>query len=45
MMNKIWAFIFIVSFLFAYYNGSLSDLNNAMLQSCNSAVEFVLGLA
>lgn len=45
MMNKIWAFIFIVSFLFAYCNGSLSDLNNAMLQSCNSAVEFVLGLA
>ena len=45
MMNKIWAFIFIVSFFFAFYSGNLPVLNDAMLQSCSSAVDFILGLA
>jgi len=44
-MNKIWGFIFISAFVFSLCTGKLQTLNDAMINSSGSAVEFVLSLA
>ena len=45
MMNLIWASIFIASFIYACFAGTLSDLNDALTQGSTEAVEFIIGLA
>ncbi|MBQ9960681.1 MAG: spore maturation protein [Firmicutes bacterium] len=45
MMNKIWGFIFISAFVFSLCTGNLQTLNDAMINSSGSAVQFILGLA
>lgn len=44
MMNKIWAVIFIISFIYSCFTGNLPTLNDALIESSSSAVEFLLGI-
>ncbi|MBR6407673.1 MAG: spore maturation protein A [Clostridia bacterium] len=44
MMNYIWAFIIIVSLIFAVFTGNIPAVSSAMISGAQSAVEIVLGL-
>lgn len=45
MMNLIWALIFVASFIYACFAGTLGDLNDALTQGSSEAVQFIIGLA
>lgn len=39
MLNKIWSFFIIISFIYAIFNGKVEQLNNSIFESTASAVE------
>lgn len=42
MLNKIWPFFIIISFIYAIYSGNTSNINNAIFESTNQTVELCL---
>ncbi len=44
MINYIWASMLILSFVFSIANGTLNDVNNALLEGASSAVQMAIGL-
>lgn len=42
MLNKIWPFFIIISFIYAIYSGNTLDVNNAIFESTNQTVELCL---
>jgi spore maturation protein A len=44
MLNKIWPFFIIISFIFAIFTGNISNLNNSIFESCSEAVELSIKL-
>lgn len=44
MLNKIWPFFIIISFIFAIYTGNISNVNNAIFSSAEQTVELCLTL-
>ena len=45
MMNYIWSAIFLISFVYACLSGKLNAFADALTESSNEAVQFVIGLA
>ena len=44
MLNKIWPFFIIISFIFALFTGNISNFNNSIFSSCTQAVELIINL-
>lgn len=44
MLNKIWPFFIIISFIFALFTGNISNFNNSIFSSCTQAVELIIKL-
>lgn len=44
MLNKIWPFFIIISFLFAIFTNNVENLNNTIFKSCSDAVELSITL-
>lgn len=44
MLNKIWPFFIIISFIFSIVTGNISDFNNSIFSSCTQAVELTIKL-
>lgn len=44
MLNKIWPFFIIISFIFALFTGNISEYNNSIFSSCSQAVELIIKL-
>lgn len=44
MLNSIWPFFIIISFIFAIFTGNMSNLNNSIFTSCTDAVELTIQL-
>lgn len=44
MLNKLWAFFIIISFLYAIYSGNLVAVNQAIFDSANQTVQLCLTL-
>lgn len=44
MLNKIWPFFLIISFIFAFFSGQLTDVNNSIFTSTSNAIELCLTL-
>ena len=44
MMNYVWSFIFIISVFFSFLSGNISELEDSLLESSASAVDFTIGL-
>lgn len=44
MLNKIWPFFLIISFIFAIFSGKLPEVNNSIFESTSSAIELCLTL-
>ena len=44
MMNYIWAFLFLSSFIYSSITGNISAFETALMDSSNQAVEFVISL-
>lgn len=44
MLNKIWPFFIIISFIFALLTNNIENLNNAIFSSCKDAVELSITL-
>lgn len=44
MLNKIWPFFIIISFIYAIYSGKIFNINNAIFSSANQTVELCLTL-
>lgn len=44
MLNKIWPFFLIISFVFAIFSGKLPEVNNSIFESTSSAIELCLTL-
>ena len=42
MLNKIWPFFIIISFVYAIYSGNFSNINNAIFESADQTVELCL---
>lgn len=42
MLNKIWPFFIIISFIYAIYSGNIFNINNAIFESANQTVELCL---
>jgi len=42
MLNKIWPFFIIISFIYAIYSGNTLNVNNAIFESTNQTVELCL---
>ena len=42
MLNKIWPFFIIISFVYAIYSGNIFNINNAIFDSANQTVELCL---
>lgn len=42
MLNKIWPFFIIISFIYAIYSGNISNINNAIFESTDQTVELCL---
>ena len=42
MLNKIWPFFIIISFIYAIYSGNFSNINNAIFESADQTVELCL---
>ena len=39
MLNKIWPFFIIISFIFALLTGNINNFNNSIFDSCTQAVD------
>ena len=39
MLNKIWPFFIIISFIFALLTGNINNFNNSIFNSCTQAVD------
>lgn len=44
MLNIIWPLFFIISIVFAFISGNISNLNNSIFEGANSAIETTLTL-
>ena len=44
MLNKIWPFFIIISFIYAVLSGNIEDFNNSIFTSCGDAVELIITL-
>ena len=44
MLNSIWPFFIIISFIFAIFTGNMSNLNNSIFTSCTDAVQLTIQL-
>ena len=44
MLNKIWPFFIIISFIYAIYSGKIFNINNAIFSSADQTVELCLTL-
>ncbi len=44
MLNQIWSFILILSILYAFCSGNITQLDQAFIASSGKAVEFIIGL-
>ena len=44
MLNKIWPFFIIISFIYAIYSGNIFNLNNAIFSSAEQTVDLCLTL-
>ena len=44
MLNKIWPFFIIISFVYAIYSGNISNVNNAIFSSAEQTVNLCLTL-
>lgn len=44
MLNKIWPFFLIISFVYSIVSGTLLDVNNSIFESTSNAIELVLNL-
>lgn len=44
MLNKIWPFFLIISFVYAIFTGNLLEVNNSIFESTSSAIELCLTL-
>lgn len=44
MLNKIWPFFIIISFIYAIYSGNIFNINNAIFSSADRTVELCLTL-
>ena len=44
MLNKIWPFFIIISFIYAIYSGNVSNVNNAIFDSASQTVNLCLTL-
>lgn len=44
MMNYVWAFMIVISFVFAVINGTMEELSSAVLQGAADAVSFCIKL-
>ena len=44
MLNKIWPFFIIISFIYAIYSGKILNINNAIFSSASQTVELCLTL-
>ena len=42
MLNKIWPFFIIISFVYSIYSGNIFDINNAIFDSADQTVELCL---
>lgn len=42
MLNKIWPFFIIISFIYAIYSGNIFNINNAIFESTDKTVELCL---
>lgn len=42
MLNKIWPFFIIISFVYSIYSGNISNINNAIFNSAEQTVELCL---
>ena len=42
MLNKIWPFFIIISFIYAIYSGNFSNINTAIFESADQTVELCL---
>lgn len=42
MLNKIWPFFIIISFIYSIYSGKIFDINNAIFDSAEQTVELCL---
>ena len=41
MLNKIWPFFIIISFIFALLTGNINNFNNSIFNSCTQAVDLI----
>ena len=44
MLNKIWPFFIIISFIYAIYSGNIFNVNNAVFSSAEQTVNLCLTL-
>lgn len=44
MLNKIWPFFIIISFIFAVATGNITNFNDSIFSSCTQAVELIIKL-
>ena len=44
MLNKIWPFFIIISFIFAIITGNIENFNSSIFSSCTQAVELTIKL-
>lgn len=44
MLNKIWPFFIIISFVFSIITGNIENFNNSIFSSCSQAVELTIKL-
>ena len=44
MLNKIWPFFIIISFIFALLTGNINNFNNSIFDSCTQAVDLIINL-
>lgn len=42
MLNKIWPFFIIISFIYAIYSGNIFNINNAVFDSAEQTVDLIL---
>ena len=44
MLNKIWPFFIIISFIFALLTGNINNFSNSIFNSCTQAVDLIIKL-
>lgn len=42
MLNFIWPFFIIISYIYSIFSGHINDINNSIFDSCKSAVELTI---